>query len=134
MITNILILLLVVTVIAVVVSIVGNSKEVPQDVKITLVDNHKEDTTERIEDSLGTLSDRAVAALQYQRMQNSFKENCERDPEAAEMVTNQVRDNFDHMAKCLATIGTNIKPEDVPTSTDGVIPPGWTLEPITIEI
>ena len=126
--TNILILLLVVTVIAVVVSIVGNSKEAPQGVKITLVDNHKEDTTERIEDSLGTLSDRAVAALQYQRMQNSFKKNCERDPEAAAMVTNQVRDNFEHMAKCLATIGTSIKPEDVPTSTDGILPPGWALE------
>lgn len=128
MIANILILLLVVTVIAVVVSIVGNSKESPQDVKITLVDNHKEDTTERIEDSLGTLSDRAVAALQYQRMQNSFKENCEGCPENAETITNQVRDNFEKVAKLLATIGTNIKPEDVPTSTDGILPPGWTLE------
>lgn len=128
MITNILILLLVVTVIAIVVSMVGSSKEAPQDVKIMLVDNHKEDTTERLENSLGTLSDRAVAARQYQMLKNSFEENCLRDPESASMITNQVRDNFEQMAKQLATIGTNVSPEDVDKPLKDGLPLGWDLK------
>lgn len=127
--TNILILLLIVTIIAVVVSIVGSSNKAPQELKNIKVDNHKEDVTERIENSLGTLSDRSVAALQYQRLKHSFEENCKRDPEIAGMITNQVRDNFETMAKTLATIGTHLNPEEVPTTVDeNGLPPGWEVK------
>jgi len=129
MMINILILLLAVTVIAVVVSIVGNSNKAPQELKTPTVDNHKPDTTERLEESLGTLSDRAKAALQYQRLKNNFEKNCQRDPETAAMVTNKVKHNFDKMARQLATIGTNVNPEDVQTTVSkNGLPPGWELK------
>ena len=122
MMINILILLVIVTAIAVIVSIAGSSKEAPGEEKIILVDNHKADTTERLENSLGTLSDRAVAALQYKRMEDSFMKN------GGDQVRNQVRRSFENMAKQLATIGTNVKPEDVQTTTKDGLPPGWALD------
>lgn len=130
MLTNVLILLVVVTIIAVVVNTVGSSKGGVPD---TIVGEKKDPATlevsERMEEnSLGTLSDRAVAALQYQRLKNSFEENCKRDPESAKMITNRVRNNFEHMAKQLATIGTNVGPEDVNRSPNQYLPPGWGLE------
>lgn len=131
MLTNVLILLVVVTVIAVVVNAVGSSKGgVPDTIEGEKKDQATLEVSERMEqNSLGTLSDRAVAALQYQRLKNSFEENCMRDPESAEMITNRVRGNFERMAKTLATIGTRLNPEDVPTTTDKYeLPPGWGLE------
>lgn len=128
MITNVIILVLLVVFIAIVVNLIGEPKEARTEAIAMPVDNHKDDTTERLENSLGTLSDRAVAARQYQMMKNSFEENCLRDPESASMITNQVRDNFEQMAKQLATIGTNVSPEDVDKPLKDGLPLGWDLK------
>ena len=126
MIVNILILLLVVVAITLLTNLIGSSNGGVQD---TVKREETPDKSEIIEkNSIGTLSDRAVAAIQYQRLKNSFEENCNRDPESAKMITNKVKHNFDKMARQLATIGTNVNPEEIDiTSKDG-LPPGWELK------
>ena len=127
MITNIIILLVVVAVIAGIVSLVGSSGKGVQesvDIKEEDQDYVPVDTTEQLEDSLGTLSDRAVAALQYQRLENSFNRNCT-DAE----ITDDIKHNFRKMAVQLATIGTKVDPKEVESMIqgDGTLPPGWEL-------
>lgn len=127
MITNVIILLVIIAVIAGIVSLVGSSdggvKE-SADIKEEDQDYVPVDTTERLEDSLGTLSDRAVAALQYQRLEDSFNKNC-----ADAEITDAVRHNFRKMAVQLATIGTKVDPKEVESMVqgDGTLPPGWEL-------
>ena len=127
MITNIIILLVVVAVIAGIVSLVGSSGKGVQesvDIKEEDQDYVPVDTTEQLEDSLGTLSDRAVAALQYQRLENSFNRNC-----ADADIDDAVKHNFRKMAVQLATIGTKVDPSEVESMIqgDGTLPPGWEL-------
>ena len=127
MITNIIILLVVVAVIAGIVSLVGSSGNGVQesiDVKEEDQDYVPVDTTEQLEDSFGTLSDRAVAALQYQRLENSFNRNC-----ADADINDAMKHNFRKMAVQLATIGTNVDPKEVESMIqgDGTLPPGWEL-------
>ena len=127
MITNIIILLVVVAVIAGIVSLVGSSGNGVQesiDVKEEGQDYVPVDTTEQLEDSFGTLSDRAVAALQYQRLEDSFNRNCV-DAE----ITDDIKHNFRKMAVQLATIGTKVDPKEVESMIqgDGTLPPGWEL-------
>lgn len=127
MITNIIILLVVVAAIAGIVSLVGSSGNGVQesiDVKEKDQDYVPVDTTEQLEDSLGTLSDRAVAALQYQRLEDSFNRNC-----ADAEITDDIKHNFRKMAVQLATIGTNVDPKEVESMVhgDGTLPPGWEL-------
>lgn len=127
MITNIIILLVVVAVIAGIVSLVGSSGNGVQesiDVKEKDQDYVPVDTTEQLEDSLGTLSDRAVAALQYQRLEDSFNRNC-----ADAEITDGIKHNFRKMAVQLATIGTKVDPKEVESMVHGddTLPPGWEL-------
>ena len=128
MITNIIILLVVVAVIAGIVSLVGSSGKGVQesvDIKEEDQDYVPVDTTEQLEDSFGTLSDRAVAALQYQRLEDSFNKNC-----ADADINDAVKHNFRKMAVQLATIGTKVDPHEVETMIqgDGTLPPGWELQ------
>lgn len=127
MITNIIILLVVVAVIAGIVSLVGSSGNGVQesiDVKEKDQDYVPVDTTEQLEDSFGTLSDRAVAALQYQRLEDSFNRNC-----ADADIDDAVKHNFRKMAVQLTTIGTKVDPKEVESMVhgDGTLPPGWEL-------
>ena len=127
MIFNIIILFAIVAVIAGIVSLVGSSdggvKE-SADIKEEDQDYVPMNTTEQLEDSLGTLSDRAVAALQYQRLEDSFNRNC-----ADAEITDDIKHNFRKMAVQLATIGTNIDPKELESMVhgDGTLPPGWEL-------
>ena len=127
MIFNIIILFAIVAVIAGIVSLVGSSdggvKE-SADIKEKDQDYVPVDTTEQLEDSFGTLSDRAVAALQYQRLEDSFNRNC-----ADAEITDDIKHNFRKMAVQLATIGTKVDPKEVESMVhgDGTLPPGWEL-------
>lgn len=125
MLTNVLILLVVVTIIAVVVNTVGSSKGgVPDTIVREKKDPTTLETSERMEEnSLGTLSDRAVAAHQYQMLKDSFEKNT-----AYQDVPEKVKSTFNKMAKQLATIGTNVDPEDVNRLPNQYLPPGWGLE------
>jgi hypothetical protein len=125
MITKILILLVIVTVIAVITTLVGSSKGgVPETLQMA-----KEDPltapvtpTEALGDSMATLTDRAIAATQYQMLEDSFNKHC---PEDA--MTEDVKKTFRHMASHLATIGTNVDPNEVLTPVKDGVPPGWDL-------
>ena len=125
MLTNVLILLVVVTVIAVVVNAVGSSKGgVPDTIEGEKKDQATLDISERMEqNSLGTLSDRAVAAHQYQMLKDSFEKNT-----ASQDVPENAKSAFNKMAKQLATIGTNVDPDDVNRSPNQYLPAGWGLE------
>ena len=124
MITKILILLAIVTVIAVIVSIIGSAKGeiVVEEREAVLPMTEPTTTADMLGDSMATLSDRAIAAAQYQRLEDSFKRNCSEDD-----MTEDVKKAFRHMASQLATIGTNVNPNEVLTPVKEGVPPGWDL-------
>ena len=124
MITKILILLAIVTVIAVIVSIVYSIKGeiVVVEREAVLPMTEPTTTADMLGDSMATLSDRAIAATQYQMLEDSFNKHC---PEDA--MTEDVKKTFRHMASHLATIGTNVDPNEVLTPVKEGVPPGWDL-------
>jgi hypothetical protein len=71
---------------------------------------------------MATLSDRAIAATQYQMLEDSFKRNCSEDD-----MTEDVKKTFNHLASHLATIGTKVDPNEVLTPVKEGVPPGWDL-------
>jgi hypothetical protein len=124
MITKILILLAIVTVIAVIVSIIGSAKGeiVVEEKEAVLPMTEPTTTADMLGDSMATLSDRAIAATQYQMLEDSFKRNCSEDD-----MTEDVKKTFNHLASHLATIGTKVDPNEVLTPVKEGVPPGWDL-------
>lgn len=124
MIIKILILLAIVTVIAVIVSIIGSAKGaiVVEEREAVLPMTEPTTTADMLGDSMATLSDRAIAAAQYQRLEDSFKRNCSEDD-----MTEDIKKTFNHLASHLATIGTNVDPNEVLTPVKEGVPPGWDL-------
>ena len=114
-----LIILIAVTVVLVIASIVGNSDGGEKDEQPIKVSDGGDKSTEYF----GTLEDRNAAALNYERMLNSLKNNSNdfRD------LPPQVMKSFDHMATHLATIGTDADPQEWKKTKDG-LPPLWAVE------
>jgi hypothetical protein len=115
--TTILIILIVVTVVAVIASIVsdGGKKEEPPV--------QASDIGDKSTEYFGSLNDRNTAALNYEKMLRSLKENSHdfRD------IPPQAMKYFDHMATHLATIGNNADPQEWKKSENG-LPPLWSVE------
>lgn len=74
----------------------------------------------------GTLEDRNIAALQYEKMKNSLKKH------GMENMDNQMMDAFHKVAIKLSTIGTNATPQEVEETLkenkEKGLPGGWSLK------
>ena len=122
MILRLFVLLLIIATIALAINCISHlisQNKAPGTQESIPVDSCEGGTTERLENGLGTLSDRAVAAYQYQRMKDSLMKN------GGEELSEEMMATFDKVAIHLATIGTNIKPEEVQTESKNGLPPGW---------
>lgn len=100
---TVLILLVVLAVVAVIANIVsdGGKKE---DAPVVATDERDKST-----EYFGSLNDRNVAALNYERMYRSLKKNSNDFKD----LPDGVMDSFDHVATHLATIGNNADPQEV---------------------
>jgi hypothetical protein len=74
----------------------------------------------------GTLEDRNIAALQYEKMKNSLSKH------GMENMDNQMTETFHKMALKLSTIGTKATPQEVEETLkenkEKGLPGGWSLE------
>ena len=110
-----LFILIVVTMVAVIASIVDSKRPSATSPK------QEEVAEDKSCDFSGTLSDRNVAALNYIRMRESLRKNTNDFKDLPDGAMKQ----FDYVASHLATIGTKAKPEEVIRCNEDGLPAGW---------